>query len=89
MGARLTRSSGCGKIVDKSRHPMIVKRCGTCGRFRSYEESDQFCIGCGHDGLTDACACGRPFDYALTESGPELHCPRCGTRLRGRAHGVE
>jgi DNA-directed RNA polymerase subunit RPC12/RpoP len=68
---------------------MIVKRCATCGRFRAYEEEDVFCIGCGHDSLEAACACGRAYDYALTEPGDELHCPRCGRRLRGRSTGIE
>ena len=68
---------------------MVVKRCSTCSRFRSYEEGDVFCLGCGHDTLENECTCGRNYDYALAESGDELHCPRCGRRLRGRATGVE
>jgi len=68
---------------------MIVKRCGTCGRFREYQEEDGFCIGCGHDSLEAACSCGRSYGYALDELGDELHCPRCGRRLRGRATAVE
>lgn len=68
---------------------MIIKRCATCGRFRSYEEEDAFCIGCGHDSLASACECGRPYDYALAETGVELHCPRCGKRLRGRNNEIE
>ena len=68
---------------------MIVKRCTTCGRFRSYEDDDAFCIGCGHESLESACTCGRAYGYALAEPGDELHCPRCGKRLRGRASGVE
>jgi hypothetical protein len=68
---------------------MIVKRCATCGRFRPYEEDDRFCIGCGHDSLEAACECGRAYDYALAEPGDELHCPRCGRRLRGRSTGIE
>ena len=60
----------------------VVKRCATCRRFRAYEENDGFCIGCGHDGLEAACACGRAYAYALIEQGEELHCPRCGVRLR-------
>ena len=67
----------------------VVKRCGTCRRFRAYEENDGFCMGCGHDGLEAACACGRRYDYALLEQGDELHCPRCGVRLRGRTTGIE
>lgn len=68
---------------------MIVKRCGTCMRFREYEEEDTFCIGCGNDSLASECECGRDYAYALLEAGDELHCPRCGQRLRGRATGVE
>ena len=68
---------------------MTVKRCATCRRFREYEADDRFCIGCGHDGIEDACRCGRAYDYALTEMGDELHCPRCGLRLRGRTPGIE
>ena len=68
---------------------MTVKRCATCGRFRSYEDADEFCIGCGNDTLEAACACGRAYDYALTGEGGELHCPRCGRRLRGRMQGIE
>ena len=67
---------------------MIVKRCATCGRFRSYEDDDAYCIGCGHDSLEAACACGRAYDYALVEPGDELHCPRCGKRLRGRVNDI-
>jgi hypothetical protein len=67
----------------------VVKRCSTCRRFRSYEAGDVFCVGCGNDTLEDACTCGREYDYALSEPGDELHCPRCGRRLRGRADGVE
>ena len=61
-----------------------TKRCLVCGRFRAYDASDRFCLVCGSEGLEDECACGRPFDYALAEEG-DLHCPRCGRRLRGRA----
>ena len=68
---------------------MIVMRCATCGRFRPYEDDDAFCLGCGHDSLEPACACGRAYDYALTEDGSELHCPRCGRQLRGRAKEVQ
>jgi hypothetical protein len=60
-----------------------TKRCAVCGRFRAYDEDDEFCIGCGHEGLEAECACGRAFDYALVESG-DIHCPRCGRVLRGR-----
>jgi hypothetical protein len=62
----------------------VTKRCTTCGRFRAYEPDDAFCLVCGTDSLDAACACGRPFDYALAEEG-DLHCPRCGLKLRGRA----
>jgi DNA-directed RNA polymerase subunit RPC12/RpoP len=68
---------------------MIPKQCATCGRFGAYEEADAFCIACGHDSLTAACDCGRTFEYALTEDAGELHCPRCGRRLRGRTPEVE
>ena len=62
----------------------ITKRCTTCGRFRTYEPEDAFCLVCGTDSLESACSCGRAFDYALAEEG-DLHCPRCGVRLRGRS----
>ena len=62
----------------------VTKRCPVCGRFRSYDPDDDFCIGCGHEGLEAACTCDRSFDYALAESG-DIHCPRCGRVLRGRA----
>jgi hypothetical protein len=39
---------------------------------------------CGNDALEASCVCGRSFEYALHEEG-DLHCPRCGRRLRGRA----
>jgi hypothetical protein len=61
-----------------------TKRCTVCGRFRAYDADDGFCIGCGHEGLEAECTCGRSFDYALAESG-DIHCPRCGRQLRGRA----
>jgi hypothetical protein len=68
---------------------MIVKRCATCRRFRAYEEGDAHCLVCGNAPLAAACDCGRPFEYALAEEGGELHCPRCGKRLRGRDEGIE
>ena len=60
----------------------VTKRCGVCGRFRAYEEDDEFCVVCGHDALESACPCGRAFEYALPETG-DVHCPRCGRVLRG------
>lgn len=63
---------------------MTVQRCSTCGRFRAYEEGDRFCVVCGNESLEATCACGRDFGYALAEEG-DLHCPRCGVRLRGRS----
>lgn len=65
------------------REQALTKRCPVCGRFRSYEQDDAFCIVCGHEGLESECECGRAFGYALTEEG-DLHCPRCGRTLRGR-----
>lgn len=61
----------------------LTKRCTVCGRFRAYDVDDDFCIGCGHEGLEPECACGRAYDYALAEGG-DIHCPRCGRVLRGR-----
>jgi hypothetical protein len=61
---------------------MITRRCAVCGRFRAYDEDDEFCIVCGNDELESACSCGRGFEYALTEGG-DIHCPRCGRVLRG------
>ena len=62
---------------------MTVHRCSTCGRFRDYREGDRYCLSCGNASLDAGCACGREFDYALHEEG-DLHCPRCGVKLRGR-----
>ncbi|MES2179592.1 MAG: hypothetical protein V4550_17160 [Gemmatimonadota bacterium] len=61
---------------------MITKRCAVCGRFRAYDADDEFCIVCGNSELESHCVCGRPYDYALAESG-DIHCPRCGRVLRG------
>ena len=61
----------------------LTKRCAVCGRFRAYDADDEYCIGCGHEGLESQCSCGRAFEYALAESG-DIHCPRCGRVLRGR-----
>lgn len=61
----------------------IVKVCETCGRFRRYETTDEFCVVCGYDTLRAECRCGRALEYALDE--PEragLHCPRCGRDWR-------
>ena len=69
---------------ESSRRSLLTKRCATCGRFRGYEEEDRFCLVCGSDSLDAACECGRAFDYALAEEG-DLHCPRCGKRLKGRS----
>ena len=63
----------------------VAKRCTVCARFRAYEADDRFCLSCGNEGLESACNCGRAFDYALHEAEGELHCPRCGRSLRGRA----
>ena len=62
----------------------MVCRCAVCGRFREYQEGDRFCLVCGNASLEEACACGRGYDYALSEEG-DLHCPRCGRVLRGRS----
>jgi hypothetical protein len=62
----------------------LTKRCTVCGRFRSYDPDDQYCIGCGHDALESECSCGRSFDYALNETGP-VHCPRCGKSFHGKS----
>ena len=66
----------------------VTKRCAVCGRFRSYEDGDAFCVGCGHEALEAACGCGREFDFALAEEG-DLHCPRCWRTLRGRSRDFE
>lgn len=60
----------------------MTKRCAVCGRFRTYDEDDNFCIVCGHDELERQCACGRAYEYALSEPG-DIHCPRCGRVHRG------
>lgn len=65
-----------------------TKRCAVCGRFRAYDPDDGYCIVCGHEALEAECACGRAFDYALAEQG-DVHCPRCGRVLRGRAPDIE
>ena len=66
---------------------MTIKRCATCGRFRTYEDADTFCTGCGNGSLEAACTCGRPYDYALAEEGAELHCPRCGREEEAKEEG--
>ena len=64
----------------------VTKRCAVCGRFRSYEATDEFCAVCGTEALESECTCGRVFDFALDESETaDLYCPRCGRALRGRA----
>jgi rRNA maturation endonuclease Nob1 len=68
--------------------PPVIKRCDACGRFRSYEPDDRFCLLCGSDSLRDRCTCGRAFDYAATTEG-DLFCPRCGQVVRGRPSEFE
>ena len=64
----------------------VAKRCSICGRFRSYEAEDAFCIVCGSDALESECGCGRRFDFSLEEpEDAHLYCPRCGRALRGRS----
>jgi hypothetical protein len=64
----------------------VAKRCSICGRFRSYETEDAFCIVCGSDALEAECGCGRAFDFSLEEAeDADLYCPRCGRSLRGRS----
>jgi DNA-directed RNA polymerase subunit RPC12/RpoP len=66
----------------------VTKRCAVCGRFRAYDEDDAFCVSCGNEALEAHCHCGRDFSYALAEEG-DVHCPRCGRVLRGRAPELE
>ena len=66
----------------------VTKRCSVCGRFRSYDHDDQFCIACGSEALEAECSCGRVFDYALNESG-SIHCPRCGRAFHGKSQEFE
>lgn len=64
----------------------VAKRCAVCGRFRSYETEDLFCVLCGSDALEKECGCGRAFDFSLEEpEDADLYCPRCGRSLRGRS----
>jgi hypothetical protein len=69
----------------------ITKRCAVCGRFRHYDETDEFCVICGHETLERECSCGRNYDYALEDGNhsASLHCPRCGRGLRGRSNEFE
>ena len=68
----------------------LTKRCETCGRFRLYAPDDRHCIVCGYQSLSDACGCGRSFDYALAEP-PEgsLHCPHCGRDFRKGRQAID
>jgi ribosomal protein L37E len=61
----------------------VTKRCTVCGRFRSYQTEDEYCIVCGHESLEAECTCGRDFDYARTETG-SIHCPKCGKSFHGK-----
>jgi len=65
----------------------LTKRCSVCGRFRHYDDADEYCVICGNQALESECPCGRNYDYALEEGnqGASLHCPRCGRSLRGRS----
>jgi ribosomal protein L37E len=74
--------------ASQQANPHVTKRCGVCGRFRDYQADDQYCIICGHSALEAECACGRDFDYALTEAGP-IHCPRCGKSFHGKSSEFE
>ena len=69
----------------------VTKRCSVCGRFRHYDEDDDFCVICGHSALESECPCGRDYGYALEDGnqGATLHCPRCGRSLRGRSAEFE
>lgn len=66
----------------------VTKRCTVCGRFRSYDLEDRFCVNCGQEGLESECECGRRYDYAVIEHGP-MFCPRCGRAFHGRAAEYE
>lgn len=67
----------------------VVKVCGVCGRFRSYDPDDRFCVVCGYDQLAAECECGRTLEYALAEAeSGTLHCPRCGKDWRGARDGA-
>jgi uncharacterized Zn finger protein (UPF0148 family) len=67
---------------------LITKHCTVCGRFRSYQEDDCYCIVCGHEALESECSCGRDFAYALDETG-SIHCPRCGKAFHGKSAEYE